>query len=59
MNSNFLKKLLAVAVTSLFLVSVGVSAQEAPTPAPTKSCKKDKDCGQGMRCTSKGKCVTK
>jgi hypothetical protein len=56
MNSNFLKKLLAVAVTSLFLVSVGASAQEAPTP-PAK-CKTDRQCGSGMKCV-KGKCVTK
>jgi hypothetical protein len=58
MNSNFLKKLLAVAVTSLFLVSVGVSAQETPpTPQPAK-CKTDRQCGSGMKCM-KGKCVTK
>ena len=45
MNSNLLKKLLAAAITGLFLVSVGVSAAErAPVCKP--------------KCTTGEKCAT-
>jgi hypothetical protein len=45
MNSNLLKKLLAMVLTGLFLVSVGVSAaQKEPVCKPT--------------CTPGEKCVT-
>ncbi len=45
MNSNSLKKLLAVALTGLFLVSVGANAAKCP-----KGTEKD---------TTTGKCVKK
>ena len=41
MNSNLLKKLLAAAITGLFLVSVGVSAAE---PVCKPVCKPDQKC---------------
>jgi hypothetical protein len=45
MNSNLLKKLLAAAITSSFLVSVGVSAAErAPVCHPK--------CTKGEKCTT-------
>ena len=49
MNSNSLKKLLAVAMTGLFLISVGASAAAPKTKA---SCEKAGGTWTGTKCTN-------
>jgi hypothetical protein len=49
MNSNSLKKLLAVAMTGLFLISVGASAA---TPRTKEGCEKAGGTWTGTKCTN-------